>query len=342
MASDSATVERAARWGVPAVLAAVLVFAAANSVVRLLYDLGAANPVEGRNAISFCNVLFVGNLCALITLLLVYHREWRRERLAQLSRRDWLALLVVGPLSSALAPALIFLGLENTSVTNVVLVGRIEPPLLMLLAALVLRERPNRWAIAGAVVSFLGVVLVLYLQAEMTPFQVGKGEIYAALGAAVLALSTVISKTSLRSVPIGVFTVFRTGLGTIVFFGVTIYLFGAEHFMDAFTPIVWQWMLGYGAVIVVGGQLLWFFGIRHSRGPDVAVATSLSPVAGVLFAFLLLGEEPGMPVLLGGAVIMAGIAIAQAGNMGRWLGALRRRTVGLALELEGRISFKGV
>ncbi|MGJ3252049.1 MAG: EamA family transporter, partial [Elainellaceae cyanobacterium] len=50
-------------------LLAVLIFAAANSVTRKLTELGAQYLVEGRNPISFCNVLFVGNLCALIALI---------------------------------------------------------------------------------------------------------------------------------------------------------------------------------------------------------------------------------------------------------------------------------
>lgn len=42
----------------------VLVFAASNSVVRLLSDLSAQHAIDGRNAISFCNLLFAGNACA--------------------------------------------------------------------------------------------------------------------------------------------------------------------------------------------------------------------------------------------------------------------------------------
>ncbi len=48
-------------------------------------------------------------------------------------------------------------------------------------------------------------------------------------------------------------------------------------------------------MIVASGQLLSFTGFRNSRAEDVALATSFSPAAGVLFAFLLLSEREYPP-----------------------------------------------
>ena len=49
-------------------LLAVIIFAAANSDTRQLTELGSQNLIDGRNPISFYNVLFVGNLTALMAL----------------------------------------------------------------------------------------------------------------------------------------------------------------------------------------------------------------------------------------------------------------------------------
>lgn len=102
-------------------LLAVLIFAAANSITRKLIELGAQHLIAGRNPISFCNVLFVGNLCALLTLLVIYARQLTAQQLQQLSRRDWLFLVAIAILSGTLAPALTFGAIEVTSVNNVVL-----------------------------------------------------------------------------------------------------------------------------------------------------------------------------------------------------------------------------
>ena len=102
-------------------LGAVLIFAASNSITRQLTELGAQNLIDGRNPISFCNDLFVGNLCALISLTAIYGRQWNFSTLKQLSKSDWLGLLAVAFFSGSLAPALIFSALEQTAVNNVIL-----------------------------------------------------------------------------------------------------------------------------------------------------------------------------------------------------------------------------
>src|SRR5919202_4402254 len=143
---------------------AIIIFAASSSVVRKLTEIGAQHLIDGRNPISFCNILFAGNICALCLLIFIYRKQWNAQNLKHLSRTDWLGLSGVAILEGALAPALIFTALSLTMVNNVVLIGRVEPPLTLALSILLLRERVNRWVVIGAVASFIGVVLTILLQ----------------------------------------------------------------------------------------------------------------------------------------------------------------------------------
>ena len=43
---------------------AIIIFGASSAVTRKLTEIGAQHFIDGRNPISLCNVLFVGNLCA--------------------------------------------------------------------------------------------------------------------------------------------------------------------------------------------------------------------------------------------------------------------------------------
>jgi drug/metabolite transporter (DMT)-like permease len=87
---------------------AVLIFGASSAVTRKITQLGAQHFIGGQNPVSLCNVLFAGNLCALLVLLALYSSQWNRANLKQLSRQDWLNLVVVSLLSGAIAPALLF------------------------------------------------------------------------------------------------------------------------------------------------------------------------------------------------------------------------------------------
>ena len=326
--------------GVVYVWLAVMIFAASNSIVKVLVEHGALSPVDGRNAITFCNVLSVGNAVAMVTLATVFRGDWTRENLAKLTRTDWIVMTISAALASALSPSLFFFAIENTSVTNVVLVGRIEPPLIIFLSVVLFKEALDRWALAGAMVALAGAIMFLAFSESAAGFVFGKGE-FCALGAAVaFVLSTLLSKKWLGEIPLGIFAVYRTGLGVVFFTTVALYLYRPEHFEDAFAPILWKWMLLYGSIIVVGGTLFWNLGLKSAKSGEVSLAASFSPVAGILFAMLLLGEQPGMGLYVGGPVIVLGIAIGQFGRRGlEFMKGLSRER---AMELECQCNFKGV
>lgn len=350
----SATKSARAAAGRPVARAAVMVwialaiFALAKSVVTLLTEIGAANPIDGRNPISFCNVLFVGNIIAAFALFGLHRKDWTKENFKRLGPKDWAGILVMGVLAGALAPALGFLALENTTVSNVVFLGRIEPIVFMVLATVFLNDRPDAWGIAGSALSFAGVLTILYFNGvDAGGLMFGKGEIYALLTALTLALGTLLSKVWLKSVPFGIFAVLRMVVGAIIYFFWAYHFFGPVHFGDVLAPVVWQWMLLYGIVIVAGGQTLFLLGIRHARGQDVALAQSFSPIAAVIFAFILLGEVPGTSILIGGTIILAGIFLAQAGGwyqrrLERQRSEAKRLTSSEMMEIEARETFRGV
>ncbi len=328
-------------------LLAILIFAAANSITRKLTEIGAQNLIDGRNPISFCNVLFVGNLCALLTLIVIYGRQWNFRTINKLSATDWLGLLGVAILSGALAPSLIFMALEKTTVNNVVLVGRIEPPLALALSIIFLKEKVNSWVMAGSVISFIGVILTIILQPPQpntinmsANLMIGQGEIMVAAGAISLAISTIISKVKLRQIPLGIFTIFRTFAGTLIFFIVVMKLYGISHFMDVLSPFIWQWMLFYGAVIIVGGQLLWFQGLKKTTASDVSLDSSFSPIAGILSAYWILGAVPTTAQYIGGSVIIFGIILNQIGIYNQLPKSITSEEIIIEKDME--VGFKGM
>lgn len=318
---------------------AVLIFASASSVTQKLTEIGSQNFVDGRNPISFCNVLFVGNICALVALVLIYRQQLSLRALKQFSASDWGSMAAVAVLAGALAPGVIFDALSRTTVNNVVLVGRIEPPLTLALAVWFLGERTNRWEIAGAIVGFIGVVVTVVVQglwesmAAANFGAVGWGEVLTAVGAVALAISSIISKARLSRIPIGIFTIFRTALGTIIFFFVALYVYGSHHFGDVLSPFLWKWMLVYGTIIVAVGQSFWLAGLKHTSGSDASLVSAFNPIAAILAAYLILGEAPTMAQYLGGSMILGGIVIGQIGS---W------RKLSTPEAMETGVGFKGV
>ncbi|KOP23700.1 hypothetical protein AMR41_24525 [Hapalosiphon sp. MRB220] len=332
---------------------AVIIFGAANSVTRKLTEIGAERFVDGRNPISLCNVLFVGNLCALIVLILIYGKQFKSWQLQNFSRSKWLNLTLVSIIGGAIAPGLIFQALALTNVNNVVLIGRLEPPLTLALSVWLLRDRVNFWEIVGALISFVGVGLTIFLPSSfqgMTEmknyFSVGTGEILAAIAAIILAASTIIGKAKLSQIPLGFFSIFRTVLGTILFFFTALLIYGENHFMDAFSPFLWKWMLIYGPVIVVVGQSLWLAGLRISSVSQVSLVGSFTPVIAVIAAYLILWEVPTLAQYVGGTLILIGVIVSQVGIQRQHsfnnLANSKITSTTKLQEIENKVGFKGM
>ncbi|MBR8827474.1 MAG: DMT family transporter [Gomphosphaeria aponina SAG 52.96 = DSM 107014] len=298
---------------------AVLIFAAANSVTRKIIELGQNNLIDGRNPISPCNLLFVGNICALGLMIIIFYKDWQVSILKKLTRNDWITLTVMGILSGAIAPGLTFTALELTSVTNIVLIGRIEPILTLALSFLLLGSQVNFWTISGSLVSFVGVAITAFLGSSGSTMtgetQMITGEVFVAIAAVITSVSTIIGKLKLQSIPLGIFTVYRNVVGTVIFFILANLLYGSHHFAEVRSPFLWQWVFIYAAVIVVTGQLCWLMGLKKATFTELNLASLLNPIAAIFMAYLILGEVPTMAQYLGGSLLLIGLILSFVGNL---------------------------
>jgi drug/metabolite transporter (DMT)-like permease len=331
---------------------AMLIFGASGAVTRKITEIGAQNFMGGRNPISLCNVLFVGNLCALMLLILIYGRQWNKAALKQLSKTDWVSLTTVAILSGALAPGLIFQALALTEVNNVILVGRLEPPLTIALSVWLLRERISVWEFMGAIAALVGVVFTIILQPpesatmmNMGGFSFGIGELLVAAGSVAGSASTIIGKKYLTHIPLGIYSIFRTALGTVIFFFIALGLYGQDHFANAFSPFLWQWMFLYGGLIVVVGQSFWIKGLKTSTVSVATLIGSFTPIAGILAAYLILGEAPTVPQYIGGSLILGGLFLSQVGiwhQMNNRVALGKVNSIPTEQQVETGMGFKGL
>jgi len=314
----------------------IIIFAASNSVVAKIGHLGAMHPINGHNPISFCNLFFAGNLVAGITLYLIYRKDWRFDVLKGYPCKVWSCMLLIILMSGVVAPAFFFIALMMTDVTNVVLISTLDVPLSLIFAFLMFRERPGGYATVGALVATIGILVIFLLQQPpmqnpmiMKMLDIGNpavnkflqnlpkgGEMLTGIATLLGVIAVQMSRKLLESVPVGIFSVARMIVGVILFAIIALIIFGPHHFDDIFSPFLWIWMLVYGALIIVFGQITWFKGLKGgASSSDISVATALTPIAGTLFAFLILGEIPNKAQIIGGVIIVLGIAISLFGTI---------------------------
>jgi len=261
--------------------------------------------------ISFCNLLFVGNLCAALTVLAWFGIFPILDDLRQTPRRILIGLFINGCLA-ALLSALIFIGLKDTMVTNAVLIARLGPVIYALAGAAIFGQPILKSEWMGFSLIALGILVIVFVSND---FQINRGDLFI-LGSAVVYAATSIAgklmlskETSLRTV---VFT--RNFISSVVFFAIANIVFGPEHFAEAFAGQLWTIMAIYALIIIVLAQFLWYAALGRLDSRVVGQWTVLSPVFGVIFAFVLNGERPSTSQIAAFAVIMAGIWITTLGK----------------------------
>ena len=257
--------------------------------------------------ISLCNILFVGNLCAAITVVAWFGAGGILDDLRGMPRRTLLGLAMNGCLA-ALLSSLIFIGLEYTMVTNAVLLGRLGPVIFALAGTVIFGKVISRQEWIGFSFIIAGILLIVLFANNLA---INRGDLFIIASAFVYAATSVIGKLMLTTAEIPLRTVVfsRNAVSSIVFFIFASILFGPEHFAEAFSGSLWVVMAIYALIVIVLAQFFWYAALGQLDARVIGRWTSITPVFGVLYAFLLNGERPSGLQLMSFAVIMVGIAI---------------------------------
>jgi drug/metabolite transporter (DMT)-like permease len=298
--------------GVICAWTAVIIYASSNSIVSLLVSIGEAAPVEGgRNAITYMNLLLLGSIISIVPMGVMFRRDLTTAKIRRLTPRGWRLLALSALLSSAVTPGLFFYALANTSVTHIVLITRIEPPLFLLAAWIFLGESFSRRALGAGLVALSGAVVMIGLRDGGGPGALGTGEWAAVAATLAYIASTLVTRTSLREIPIGIFSVGRTIMGSVMYFALVCVIVGPDAFRDIFAPVLWSWIWLYAGLVIVLAQVTWNMALQHACPDVLSLATSFSPLAAILIAMALLGESAGAGFAPGAALIVLAIVLSR-------------------------------
>ncbi len=288
-----------------------LLAAARPAILAFLMTQGTRLSGGNKIPISFCNVLFVGNLCSAIAVCLFFDFK---TIIHDLKQSEWkiLAGLFINGCLAALLSALIFIGLQYTSVTNAVLLGRFGPVLYAIVGSLILGNRITKFETMGFSLIVVGIAAITLKQNN---YQLNQGDLLILLSTLVYTCTALIGRTVLAkkcSLSVVVFT--RNFVSAIVFFIIAIALFGFSHFADIFSGSLWIVMSVYGLIVVVLAQLLWYSALKRLDSKTVGALGALSPIFGISYAYLLNGESPSTVQLSALVVIIIGLLISNIGK----------------------------
>ncbi len=285
-------------------LTSTLLFSMASPVLKLLIEQGKHLGFSHPDAISFCNVLFVGNLCAgLITFISFPKRKIVRE-LKDLSKKSW-GLLMASSFVAVLYPSFIFVALENTTVPRVILISRFEGIFYAIIAFLFLKQKLNLGSIVSYIIIGLGVAITIFSDGMLPD----KADILLLSAAVFYGVSELLSTLLLDKLSMPSFIFFRNFTSAIIFFIIAVYLYGIEHFADMFYGDLWISMFFYAIIIIVIGQLVWFKAIKKGSLAQATNYALIIPFFALFFSWLLLNETPSKIEWIAVALIGVGMIV---------------------------------
>jgi drug/metabolite transporter (DMT)-like permease len=223
--------------------------------------------------------------------------------------RQLVRLAMVGVLNPGLAYTFGLLGLALTTVSNSTLIWAAEPPIILLLAWFVLRERPSWPVIILSLVAVGGALLA-------TGIQGGGGTLFGNLlvfiGVLCCAVYTIFSRRAVETVDPLILIAVQQAVAII--WALAIWSSnlsrGELTQLAALEASVWLWAVVSG--IVYYGLAFWFYvtGLKQTSASLAGLSLNLIPLFGLSGAYLFLAERLSAAQLLGAFVTLIAVSVA--------------------------------
>jgi drug/metabolite transporter (DMT)-like permease len=248
---------------------------------------------------------------ALLPLLLVYYREKSRVhgRHRLQTRREYFDVTAPG-LFLAADLAAWHISLHMTSVANSTLLVNVAPIFVTLFSWLALRHRIRGLFLVGLGVAIVGIVVL-----KGGPAALGGGDIrgdsVAVTAAALYAGYILLLGRARKRYPTTTIMVWST-ISAACCTGLLAVL--TEPHLLPLTVRSWMILLGLAWISQAGGQSLIAFALAWLPATLSSLTLLIQPVVAALLAWLLLHEPLTTFQIVGGLIVIGGIALARRGS----------------------------
>lgn len=247
------------------------------------------------------------------TIVTVLLALWAGSRHGPIRAPGWSNLplvLAMGATAVAGYNVLFLYGLELAPASDgAVIVPGFAPVFTVLLGWAVLREPVSRSAVAGLVLAFAGLVVVVEPGGEVESDRVAGAALFVA-GAFCWAIYLLIGRPAIARFGAVTSTLYATATGTVMLIPFSVAEQGWSHLeqasADGWLPIAYLGVFG-----TVLAFVLFYEGVSRIGPARAAAFAMLVPIFGVLSSVVLLGEELGVGLVVGGAAIVSGLWLIQ-------------------------------
>ena len=250
--------------------------------------------------LAFNTVRLVGSSALLMAFTLV-------DKPRPMSRGDLPKLLVLALVGHTLYQFTFVFGIDRTSASNSALLISVTPVAVALLGHVTGQERASSLTWIGVAASILGVYLVID---PSSPTGSLVGDLLIVASSICWAFYTVGSKSLLGRLGPLRLSAYTMALGSLFYIP-----FGIPSLLSIpFEQIPWTAWLGTAFSFVFAlsaAYFFWYYAVSRVGATRTAIYSNLTPVAGLVIAWLTLGESVLVRQIIGTTVILLGVYLVR-------------------------------
>lgn len=282
-----------------AILCSVL-WGSAFPVLKVSYEEMNMAPNDMAAKIIFAGMRFLLAAIILFLLLLVFMRKS-----VKLSKSEFIRLLALGLLQTALQYFFFYNGLANTSGIKGAILGSIGNFFVVIMAHFIYsNDRINKGKIIGLATGFVGIILVNWGQSFTLEFSF-KGEGFMIISALVASCGTFIAKELSKTVHPFSATAWQMLIGSLIL--IAFGLPGLKEGAITFTPKGWI-LLVYSSFLSAIAFSLWYSLLKYNKAGEITIYRFVIPLSGaILSAMFIPGEKFNIYIILALILVVLGI-----------------------------------
>ena len=245
--------------------------------------------------------------------LLIYLVLSRQIRLfLQVFRKHIWAFLIIGSIFYTGAYVVQYWGISHTTATHQAIISETQTFWVVLINLFIFKQKPRKIFILGAFLAFIGVVLV----ATNDDFSVSPdtitGDTISIFAFILWGAYTAFSKPLTgqeRPIFVTIATIFW---GTVFIVPISLILGGVSE-MSQLSGDQWAIMVYLGIICVGLTFVLWNYALSNKEVPseNISLFTMLTPIIGITTSYLWLGETITPRIIVGCAIILLALFLAE-------------------------------
>lgn len=235
---------------------------------------------------------------------------YRERKVGTVTRAPWRVIALMGLTGVALHYGFYHLGLSYTTTTNAALIQGTIPAVTVVASAWLLSERIGWLRASGVAGSIAGVAIIILAGTEGGPSKLSLlGDLFMVGTVVAWTAYTLLGKLA-RESQSGLFTTaLSNSFGAaflIPFAAYEVFTNGAA----AYSTSAWVSLVYLGVVSSALAMFLWNYSLAHLTAGQAGAFVNLEPVVAVAVAILYLGEPVLLWQLVGGALVLIGVYLA--------------------------------